>query len=322
MIGLQDMHALVEVITNGGFARAARRLGVAKSIVSRRIARIEAELGTTLLNRTTRGITPTEAGLEFSERAQRILDDLAEARDIVSCQNGEVAGRLRVSLPLSFGLRHMTPLLTALHAAHPRLELDVSYDDSVVDLLAERFDAAIRIGKLPDSTLVARRVAPISLIVVASPAYLKKHRTPRVPQDLSAHECLVYTGSREKQAWRFQSGRRRLSFFPVGRFQSDNGEGLIQAAEAGLGVAALPDFIVSDSIKAGLLVPLLADYSLQEGAIYVVRPPGRIAAAKTRAFVDAVVEHFKRRRDEQADGGRREAQVIFLPATPPVCVPI
>jgi DNA-binding transcriptional LysR family regulator len=130
------------------------------------------------------------------------------------------------------------------------------------------------------------------LIIVASPAYLEKHRTPRVPKDLSDHECLVYTGSREKQAWRFQSGRRRLSFFPAGRFQSDNGEGLIQAAEAGLGVAALPDFIVSDSIKAGLLVPLLTGYSLQEGAIYVVRPPGRIVAAKTRAFVDVVVEHF------------------------------
>ena len=139
MVDLQDMRALVEVITNGGFARAARRLRVAKSIVSRRIARIEAELGTTLLNRTTRGITPTEAGLEFGERAQRILDDLAEARDIVSCQNGEVAGRLRVSLPLSFGLRHMTPLLTALHAAHPRLELDVSYDDSVVDSVGGAF---------------------------------------------------------------------------------------------------------------------------------------------------------------------------------------
>jgi len=292
MLDLQDMSALVEVITNGGFARAARRLGVAKSIISRRIARIEAELGTTLLNRTTRGITPTEVGVEFGERAQRILDDLAEARDIVSCQNGDVAGRLRVSLPLSFGLRHMTPLLAVLHAAHPKLELDVSYDDSVADLLAERFDAAIRIGRLPDSTLVARRVAPVSMIVVASPAYLEKHRTPRVPKDLSNHECLVYTGSREKQAWRFRSGARRLNFFPVGRFQSDNGEGLIQAAEAGLGVAALPDFIVSDSIQAGRLVPLLTNYSLQEGAIYVVRPPGRIVAAKIRAFVDVVVEHF------------------------------
>jgi DNA-binding transcriptional LysR family regulator len=177
-------------------------------------------------------------------------------------------------------------------AAHPRLEFDVSYDDSVADLLAERFDAAIRIGRLPDSTLVARRVAPVSLIVVASPAYLEKHRTPRVPKDLSNHECLVYTGSREKQAWRFRSGARRLNFFPVGRFQSDNGEGLIQAAEAGLGVAALPDFIVSDSIQAGLLLPLLTNYSLQEGAIYVVRPPGRIVAAKIRAFVDVVVEHF------------------------------
>src|SRR5258705_13704433 len=274
MIDLQDMHALVEVITNGGFARAARRLGVAKSIVSRRIARIEAELGATLLNRTTRGITPTEAGLEFSERAQRILDDLAEARDIVSCQNGEVAGRLRVSLPLSFGLRHMTPLLTALHAAHPRLELDVSYDDSVVDLLAERFDAAIRIGTLPDSTLVARRVAPISLIVVASPAYLKKHRTPRVPQDLSAHECLVYTGSREKQAWRFQSGRRRLSFFPVGRFQSDNGEGLIQAAQAGRGLAGRPALIAADTIHAGSRSPAFVGCPPPESRAVLLRYTG------------------------------------------------
>jgi DNA-binding transcriptional LysR family regulator len=198
----------------------------------------------------------------------------------------------------------------------------VSYDDSVVDLLADRFDAAIRIGKLPDSTLVARRVAPVSLIVVASPAYLEKHRTPRVPKDLSDHECLVYTGSREKQAWRFQSGRRRLSFFPAGRFQSDNGEGLIQAAEAGLGVAALPNFIVSDSIKAGLLVPLLTGYSLQEGAIYVVRPPGRIVAAKTRPFMDVVVEHFRAATTNKKTNGRREAQVVFLPATPPVGVPI
>lgn len=292
MVELQDMRALVEVITNGGFARAARRLGVAKSIISRRIARIEAELGTTLLNRTTRGITPTEAGLEFSERSQRILADLAEARDVASCQNGDVAGRLRISLPLSFGLRYMTPILTALHTEHPRLELDVSYDDSVVDLLAERFDVAIRIGRLPDSTLVARRVAPVRMIVVASPAYLIKHGAPKAPKDLSNHECLVYTGSREKQAWRFQFGRQRLSIFPAGRFQSDNGEGLIQAAEAGLGVAALPSFIVSDSVKAGLLVPLLTNYTLQEGAIYVVRPPGRIVAAKTRAFVNVVVEHF------------------------------
>ncbi len=321
MVELQDMRALVEVITNGGFARAARRLGVAKSIVSRRIARIEAELGTTLLNRTTRGITPTEAGLEFSERARRILTDLAEARDVVACQNGEVAGRLRVSLPLSFGLRYMMPLLTALRAAHPRLEIDVSYDDSVVDLLMERFDAAIRIGRLPDSTLVARRVAAVSLIIVASPAYLEKHKTPRDPKDLCAHECLVYTGSREKQAWRFQSGRTRLSFFPVGRFQSDNGEGLIQAAEAGLGVAALPDFIVSDSIKAGLLVPLLTNYSLQEGAIYVVRPPGRIVAAKTRAFVDVVVEHFGAATTNKQTRSVRSAG-SFLASNPTLGIPI
>jgi DNA-binding transcriptional LysR family regulator len=160
MMDLEDLRSFVEVVETGGFNRAARRLGVSKSIVSRRIARLEADLGTRLVNRTTRGISPTETGLELKARSERILAELEEAREAVVRQVDGVVGRLRLSLPLSFGVRHVAPLLAEMAQRHPRLELDVSYSDRLVDLIGERFDAAIRIGVLQDSSLVARPCAP------------------------------------------------------------------------------------------------------------------------------------------------------------------
>jgi DNA-binding transcriptional LysR family regulator len=289
---LDDIRALVEVIGEGGFANAARRLGVAKSVVSRRIARLEDDLGTRLLNRSTRRVDPTESGLEFYKRGQHILADLDAARDAVAGQRGEIVGRLRVSVPLSFGIRHMTPFLARLYTSYPRLVIDVDYSDSMVDLLSDRFDIAVRVGNLQDSTLVARRVAPVERIVVASPKYLAHHEAPEIPQDLAHHACLIYTGSRERQMWRFQAGRQSIVIQPEGRFRSDNGESLILAAEAGLGVAALPDFIVSRSIEAGRLVPLLTEFPLENSSLYVVRPPGDVVPSKTRAFIDLFVEYF------------------------------
>jgi DNA-binding transcriptional LysR family regulator len=157
---LEDLRSFVEVVESGGFNRAAERLGISKSMVSRRIARLEAALGTRLLSRTTRGISPTEAGLEFKARSERILADLEEAREAVAQQGGGVTGRLHLSAPLSFGTRHVAPALAEMARRHPRVELDVSYSDRTVDLIGERFDAAIRIGVLKDSSLVARKIAP------------------------------------------------------------------------------------------------------------------------------------------------------------------
>lgn len=294
MSSLDDMRALIEVINSDGFSKAARRLGVSKSIVSRRLARLEKDLGVRLINRTTRGMSLTDAGLEYGERIKRILSDLSEARDAVTKNGAEISGRLRLSLPLSFGLRRMGPLLARLHALHPRLKLDIAYSDSTVDLLAENFDAAVRIGRLKDSGLVARQIAPIDFLVVASPAYLRKHGAPKVPNDLTRHECLIYTGGKQLQTWRFRTGKRRFTVSPNGRFHADNGESLIQAAEAGLGVAALPDFIVGESIKSGALTRLFPAYTLQEGEIYVVRPPGHPPPAKTRLFIDLMLDFFAR----------------------------
>jgi DNA-binding transcriptional LysR family regulator len=287
---LDDLRAFVEVVETGGFSRAAQRLGLAKSIISRRLARLEADLGAPLLSRTTRGVSPTEAGAEFKLRAQQILADLDAARDAVAQHGQEIVGRLRVAAPLSFGLRHLAPLFAELAARHPRLEVEVSYSDSFVDIIAERFDAAVRLGQLADSTLVARRIAPIHAAVCATPAYFDAHGRPRRPEDLLQHECLVQNTGRSTAVWRFQSGKRWISINPRGRFRADNGEAVLQAALAGLGVAYLPTFLIAEAVDAAALEPVLRDYPLPEAGLYLVRPPGGQAPGKVRALGELLQE--------------------------------
>ncbi|MDW6025780.1 LysR family transcriptional regulator [Mesorhizobium sp. BAC0120] len=291
MSELEDLRSFVEVVESGGFNRAAKRLGVSKSIVSRRIARMESELGTRLLSRTTRGISPTEAGLEFKLRSERILAEFDEAREAVAQQAGEVAGRLRLSVPLSFGVRHIAPVLAELAKHHPRLELDVSYSDRLVDLIAERFDVAVRIGRLRDSSLVARRIAPVRSVVIASPDYLGRKGRPSAPGDLMGHDCLIYTGGIASD-WQFRSGKRTISVRPNGRLRSDSGEAIMQWAIAGLGIAEVPTFIASDAIESGALEPLLSDYPTLEYGVYAVRPPGSYVPGKVRILIDTLVERF------------------------------
>jgi len=278
------------VVESGGFSRAAARLGVSKSIVSRRIARLEAELGARLLSRTTRGLSPTEAGLDFKTRAERILAELEEAREAVARQGSGAVGRLRLSLPLGFGVRHVAPVLTRLAKAHPALVIDVSYTDRRVDLVAERFDAALRIGTLRDSSLVARRLAPVRAVLVASPDYLAGHGAPKTPAELAAHECLIYSGSSAAE-WQFRVGNRTLSVRPHGRLRADNGDVLLHWAIAGLGIAELPTFYLADALESGALKPVLMDYELPEQGIHVVRPPGAVPG-KVRVLIDALVERF------------------------------
>jgi DNA-binding transcriptional LysR family regulator len=291
MSELEDLRSFVEVVDSGGFNRAAKRMGVSKSIVSRRIARMEADLGTRLISRTTRGISPTEPGLEFKLRADRILAELDEAREAVAQQAGEVAGRLRLSAPLVFGVRHLAPVLGELARKHPRLELDVSYSDRLVDLIGERFDAAVRIGTLRDSSLVARRIAPVRAVVVASPDYVSRRSAPKTPEDLLDHECLIYTG-RLSADWEYRVGKRLVAVRPSGRLRTDNGEAMVAWAIAGLGIAEAPSFLVSDALEAGALVPLLQDYPGPETAIHVVRPPGSHVPGKVRVLIDTLVERF------------------------------
>lgn len=296
MSQLDDIKGFVEVLETGGFSRAAARLGVSKSIISRRISRLEADLGTRLLSRTTRGISPTEAGLEFKARAQRILADLEEARDAVMRQGDGLSGRLRVAAPLSFGARYVAPLLGALAERHPRLDIDASYSDRLVDLVGDGLDVAIRIGRLKDSSLIARRLAPVYAVVVASPAYLEHHGVPATPDELTRRQCLLYSGAASTE-WRFRTGRKWTAVHPQGRLRADSGEAIMQWAIDGLGLAALPTFLCTDAIHSGALIPVLTDFPMPESALHVVRPPGAHVSRKVRMLIDAAVERFSNSQD-------------------------
>jgi DNA-binding transcriptional LysR family regulator len=261
---------------------------VSKSIVSRRLARLEKSLGTTLMTRSTRGASLTEAGATFKEHALRIASEADAARDAIS-SDGMVRGRLRVAAPLSFSATTFAPVLAELAVRYPQLEIQASFSDRKVDLVAEGFDAAIRLGLLDDSNLVARRVATFGGALVASPAYLQKRGVPRTPEDLLEHDTI----NRINEEWPLLHDGKQLTVHPRNsRFTADNGATLVPAALAGLGIALLPNFLIAGHLASGALVTVMPDYPLPEAGVYVVRPPGGSAPCKVRVLIDIMVERF------------------------------
>jgi DNA-binding transcriptional LysR family regulator len=285
MLDVEDLRTFIEVADVGGLTTAARRLGLSKSIVSRRLVRLESELGVQLLLRTARGTKLTEAGATFRDHAARITFEIDAAREAVSSES-DVRGRLRVAVPLSFGATHLAPILAELASRHPRLHVHAAYSDSFVDLVGEGFDVAIRLGYLPDSSLVARKIAPIRGKVVASRAYIEANGAPLSPDDLLQHAMLVQGPG----DWRFLNGDKVVSIRPRGRFIADNGQALVAAALAGLGIAMLPDFLTDPHVATGALLPVLTEYPLPEAGLFVVRPPGDHVPRKVRVLTEILIE--------------------------------
>ena len=286
---LEDLRTFVEVADTGGVASAARRLGLSKSIVSRHVSRLEDALGTQLLARTARGSTLTEAGATFREHALRIVAEIETACETLSPE-GEVRGLLRVAAPLSFGITKLPPVFAELAKRHPLLHLDTAYSDRFVDIVGEGFDCAIRLGALPVSSLVAKRIFTFQARMVASPGYLAARGVPKTMDDLADHEIVARKG----EVWPLRDGEKSVSFRPHGRFTVDNGEAVLAAVLAGVGVAGLPDFLVDGHIAAGRLVPVMADYVIADLGMYVVRPPGSFPVRKVRALIDILTEYFGR----------------------------
>ena len=284
---LGDVRTFLEVADAGGVSPAARRLGVSKSIASRRLARLEQALGVQLLSRTTHGAVLTEAGATFREHAARIVAELDSAQEAVS-PAGDLRGLLRIAAPLSFGPRHLAPVFAELARRHPLLHVRAAYSDRFVDLVGEGFDAAVRLGFLPDSSLVARRICVIHGKYVASPSYIASNGAPETPDDLLSHEALM----QGTEIWRFMHRGKPIIRHPRGRFKADNGEALLAAALAGLGVAALPDFMIEPHVASGALVPVLTNYPPPDAGLYVVRPPGDLPPRKVRVLTDILLEYF------------------------------
>lgn len=292
---IEDLRTFVEVADAGGITAAARRLGVSKSIVSRRLVRLEAELGVQLVSRTTRAAALTEAGLTFRDHAAKATAEIDLAKETIM-PAGELRGRLRVAAPLSFGPTHFAPILAQLAERHPELHVHASYTDRHVDLIAEGFDCAIRVGKLTDSNLVARKIGPIYAKYVATPAYIKKHGSPETPEDLVTHQALM----QGTETWPALDGDKVIAIRPQGRFKADNGVALVAAALAGIGVAVLPIDLIQEHLDSGALVEVMPRYPVPEHGIYVVRPPGH-PSRKIRVLTELLIECFSEHKASQAD---------------------
>lgn len=289
-VDYDDVKCFLAVAETGGLSRAAQRLATSKSMVSRRITRLEKETGARLLTRNARGVVLTEAGEALHLRAGSAFDELDGALLDAARHQEELTGLLRITAPIAFGNTHLAPMLTAFMDAHPRLRIDMSLSDRRVDILTDGYDVAVRMGALPNSALIARRIAPLRLAVLASPAYLKQRGWPTRPRDLADHDCIVYT-VQGGDVWRFREGARFTSVRVTGRFRSDSPEAMRMAALGGHGVAGLPTFMLGNAIVDRSLVPILTDYALVEAGLYAVRPPGP-PPAKTRAFIDTLAARF------------------------------
>ncbi|MDH3491761.1 MAG: LysR family transcriptional regulator [Gammaproteobacteria bacterium] len=289
----EDLQAFVAVVEAGSFTAAAERLNAAKSAISRRVSALEERLGVQLLRRTTRVLNLTETGSSFYEHSARILADLNEAEAAVQQEHGELRGTLRVALPLSFGVRHMCTPIAAFSKLHPKVEFDLDLNDRRIDLIEEGVDVAIRIGRLQDSSYIARRLFDVRAVVCASPHYLSVHGEPQAPGDLRHHRCLVYSNLTDPNKWTYldkDGTKRTVEVESI--MSASSGDFLANAAAHGMGLVIPPTFIASESIRRGNLVPILTDYDWPVMPAYAIYPPTRHLSYRVRAFIDFLVERF------------------------------
>jgi len=289
----QELQAFVAVVETGSFTAAAERLDTAKSAISRRISALEERLAVQLVRRTTRKLNLTDTGQSFYERSARILADLDEAESAVLQEHGELRGTLRVALPLSFALRHMSEPVAEFSRRHPRVSFEFDLNDRRVDLVQEGMDLALRIGRLRDSTLIARRLFDVRTVVCAAPAYLEQYGIPESPQDLVSHRCLVYSNVADPTRWAYRDASSTQQAVDVNVVMTaSSGDFLREAAVTGQGIVLQPTFIAGEKIRCGELVPILEDYVWPVTPAYIVYPPTRHLSYRVRAFIDFLADYF------------------------------
>lgn len=289
---LDGMAVFAAVVDAESFTGAARTLRYSKAAVSTQIQKLEDRLGVRLLNRTTRRLSLTDEGRAFYEHCRRILDEAREAVDALESLNAEPRGTLRINAPMSFGILHLGAAVADFMLANPKVDVELVLNDRQVDLIEDGFDLAIRIASLPDSSMIARRLAPCRRIIVASPAYWDKHGRPAHPDDLKSHEALIYDYLSEPGIWTFKGPESRLSVTVNGRLRANNGDILLQAAKQGLGVCLAPTFFCSADMECGALETVLSDFEDDPVSVYAVYPHRRHLSTRVRAFVDFLAERF------------------------------
>jgi DNA-binding transcriptional LysR family regulator len=304
------MGVFAKVVEAGSFVAAARHFGLSPAMVSKHVQTIEDRLGVRLLNRTTRQVSPTEVGQDYYERCLKILAELEEAERTASHLQTTARGLLKVTASFTYGIARLTPAIAGYLAKYPHVSVELSLNDRHVDLLAEGFDLAVRMGSLPDSSLIARRLGHAQMMLCASPAYLERFGTPRTPQDLTRHHCLLHTYATSRGVWHFVDPDGKEQVVHVsGRFLANNGDALRTLAIKGDGIVQLPGFVVEQDIAAGRLVALLPAWKSVEIPIHAVYPHSRHLSAKIRTFVDFLAAELARAPEREETRGRTVGEI-------------
>lgn len=283
----------VAVMETGSFTAAADRLDTTSGQASKLVSRLERALGVRLLNRTTRAVSPTEAGQAYFDRLRPLLDEFdnldASVRDVTQAPRG----RLRLSAPLTFGGLELTPMLNDFARQWPEIELDVSFSDRVVNLVDEGFDMAVRVGRPRDSSMITRKLCDVRLITVAAPDWLELHGAPDTPQAVATLPCIIDTNYRDPGRWPFRQDGQAVAVPVSGRLRFSNAEACLSAAEAGLGLACVPSFVAARALRAGRVKQVLRDFEAEPFGVHVIYPHSRHLAAKVRVLVDFLAEHYR-----------------------------
>jgi DNA-binding transcriptional LysR family regulator len=296
MTKLPDFEALAifaKVVELRSFAAAAAELALSKATVSKAVGRLEERLGARLFNRTSRRLALTDAGQKLSERAARLLADGEAAENEALSQAVAPRGLVRLAVPMTFGVSSVAPILPEFLRQYPDVVIDLHLSDAMVDLIGEGFDMGLRIASLPDSSLIARRLCAMPRYTVASPAYLKRYGRPAHPMQLADHRCLGYAYVPTPNLWHYTNAAgEQASVRPGGPLRVNNGEALMPALLAGLGIAALPDFIVGNAIASGEVEVILKDWNQAESAVHLLMPPGGPRPARVEVLANFLVKHF------------------------------
>ena len=291
---LNAMKLYCHIVDAGQLSLAADRLNLSKGAVSKQLAKLEAHLGGRLLNRTTRRLTPTEAGIDFYERAKRILESVEEAECVVTGLTVEPSGTLKINAPMSFGFNHLGEMLAQYKKKYPKVTIDITLQDRQIDLVEEGYDLALRIATLKDSTLIARRLSPCHIVMCASPDYLEEYGEPKTPSDLKNHQCISYAYSGSMKQWTLENSKGEKKIIPIkGSLIANNGNLICDAVINGMGIAPLPTFIIGDAIREGKAKIIMDNWRPQSETISLIYPSSRYLSAKVRTFVDFSVEYFR-----------------------------
>jgi DNA-binding transcriptional LysR family regulator len=296
MTKLPDFEGLAifaKVVELRSFAAAASELALSKATVSKAVGRLEKRLGARLFNRTSRRLALTDAGQKLSARAGRLLADGEAAENEALAQSMSPRGLVRLAVPMTFGVKSVAPILPEFLSAYPDVSIDLHLSDAMVDLIGEGFDAGLRIARLPDSSLIARRLCGVARCTVAAPSYLKRHGRPTHPMQLAQHKCFGYAYMTTPDVWHYSNAAgEQASVRPAGQLRVNNGEALLPAVIAGLGIADLPDFIVNDAIESGEIEAILKGWKQAEGAVHLVTPPGGPRPARVEVLADFLASNF------------------------------